>query len=54
MDPSSPRSKLIYHDDMVYENWIGFRSILVHKDILVIKQYCMGDNEQGHWIELID
>ena len=36
MGPNGPRLELIYHDDMVYEDWIGFRFILMHKNILVI------------------
>ena len=47
MGPSGPRSKLIYHDDTVYEGWIGSRFTLVHKGVLVIMQGCIGNNEQG-------
>ena len=36
MDASSLHSKLIYHDDMVYESWIDFQFTLVHNGILVI------------------
>ena len=36
MGLSGPRSKLIYPDDMVYEGWIDFMFILVHKGILLI------------------
>ena len=36
MGPSGPRSKFIYHDDTVYEGWIGSWFILVHKGVLVI------------------
>ena len=36
MGPNGPHSELIYHDDMVYENWIDSRFILVHKGFLVI------------------
>ena len=45
--PSSSRSKLIYHDDMVYEGWIDSKFILVYKSIWVIMQGCTGDSEQG-------
>ena len=27
---------LIYHDDIIYEDWIGFRFIFMHKSDLVI------------------
>ena len=54
MGPSSPYFKLIYHDDMVYESWIGPRFILVHKDVLVITQGCIRDSEQGLQIRVID
>ena len=47
MGPSGPYSELICHDDMVYEGWIDTKFIFVHKDILVIMQDCIGDNEQG-------
>ena len=47
MGLSGPRFKLIYHDDTVYEGWIGSRFILMHKGILVILQDCIGDNEQS-------
>ena len=40
-------SKVIYHDDMVYEGWIDSRFILVHKGILVIMKDYIEDNEQG-------
>ena len=32
----SPRFKLIYHDDIIYEGWIGYRFTLMHKGVLVI------------------
>ena len=35
MGPSGPRSKFIYHDDMIYNGQIDYRSILVHKGVLV-------------------
>ena len=47
MGPSGPRSKLIYHDDIVYEGCISSRFTLVHKGVLVIMQGCIGNNEQG-------
>ena len=43
MSHSSPYSKLIYHDDMVYEDWIDFKFTLMHKDTLVIMQGCIGE-----------
>ena len=30
MGPSSPCTKFIHHDDMVYEGWIDSRFTLVH------------------------
>ena len=36
MGPSSPRSELIYHDGMTYDDWIGFCFTLVHKGVFVI------------------
>ena len=54
MGLNGPCSKLIYHDDRVYEGWIDFRFIFVHKGVLIIMQDCIGDNEQGIWIRLID
>ena len=45
MDLNGPYSELIYHDGMVYEGWIDFKFIFVHKGILVIIQDCIGDNE---------
>ena len=54
MGPCGFYFKLIYHDDTVYESWIGFRFTLVHKDIMIIMQGCIGDSEQGLWIGLID
>ena len=36
MGVNGPRFELIYHDDMVYEGWIGSRSIIIHKGVLVI------------------
>ena len=54
MDPSGTLFELIYHDDMIYESLIDFRFILVHKGVLIIMQGCIGDNEQGLYIGLID
>ena len=54
MGPNSPRSKLIYHDGTIYEGWIDSKFTIVHKDVLVITQGCMGNSEQGIWIGLID
>ena len=47
MIPMVLDSKLIYYDGIVYEGWIGFRFILIHKVIFVILQGCIGDSEQG-------
>ena len=52
--PSGLCSKLIYHNDMIYEGQISFQSTLVHKGVLVIAQYCTEDSEQVLWIGLID
>ena len=54
MGPSGPHSKPIYHDDMVYEGWIGSRFILMHKGVLVIMQGCTRNNKQGLRFGLID
>ena len=35
MGPNGPRSKLKYHDDMVYEGQIGSQFTLMHKDFLI-------------------
>ena len=36
MGPNSSHSELIYHDDMVYNGWIGSQFIFMHNGILVI------------------
>ena len=54
MGPNGPHFKLIYHDNMVYEDEIGYRFTLMHKGVLVTTQGCIGDSEQVLWIELID
>ena len=54
IDPNGPYFELIYHDSTVYEGQIGSRFFLMHKSVLVITQSCIGDNEQGLQIELID
>ena len=54
MDPSVTLFELIYNDDMIYESLINSTSILVHKGVLIIMQGCIGDNEQGLYIGLID
>ena len=51
---NGPHSKLIYHDVIVYEDWIDFRFILVHKGVLVIMQGYIWDSEQSLWFGLID
>ena len=51
---NGPRFEFIYHDDTIYEDWISFRFILMHKGIFVITQDCIEDDEQGLWFELID
>ena len=47
MSPNYPRSKLIYHDGMIYEGWIGFRFTLVHKGYFGNYARLLGDGEQG-------
>ena len=47
MCPSDTRSKLVYHNDTFYEGWIDSGFILVHKGLLIIKQGCTRDNEEG-------
>ena len=54
MDSNDPRSELIYHNDTIYEDWIGSKFIFVYKGVLAIKQDYTKDSEQGLWIELID
>ena len=54
MGHNGPHFRLIYHDDKIYEGWIGSKVILVHKSVLVITQGCIEDNEQGLWIGLMD
>ena len=54
MGPTGPRFELIYHDDIVYEDWIGSWFTLMHKVVFVIMQCCIGDNEQVLWIGLTD
>ena len=53
MGLNGPSSKLMCHDDTVYEGWIDFRFTLVHKGTLVIMQGCTRDSEQSLWIGLI-
>ena len=36
MSPYGPRFKLIFLDDTIYEGWMRFWFIFVHKDVLVI------------------
>ena len=36
MGPNGLCFELIYHDDIVYEGWIGSKFILVHKSVLAI------------------
>ena len=45
MGLNGPYSKLIYHDDMFYEDWVSSRFILVHKGILEIMQGFTEDNK---------
>ena len=47
MGSSGHHSKLIDHENTIYEGWIDFRFILVHKGILVIIQGCIRNSEQG-------
>ena len=37
MGPNDPYSELIYHNDMIYEDWIGSKFIFVYKGVLAIK-----------------
>ena len=53
MSPSDPPSKLIYHDDTIYEGWIDFRFIFVDKSVLVILHNYTRDNK-GLYFGLID
>ena len=46
MGPNSSHSELIYHDDMVYNGWIGSQFIFMHNGILVNMQGSTGDNKQ--------
>ena len=41
MDPSGPRSELIYLVDMGYEGWIDSKFTFVHNDVLIIMQGCI-------------
>ena len=54
MGPNGLCSKLIYHDDIVYDDQINSKFVLVQKGVLVITYDCIGDNEHGPWIGLID
>ena len=45
MDPSGPRSELIYLVGMGYKGWIGSKFTFVHKGVLVITQGCIGISE---------
>ena len=54
MGPSGPPSELIYLVGKGYEGQIDSRFTFVHKGILLITQGCIGVNEQGLWIGLID
>ena len=54
MGPNGPCSKLIYHDDTVYEVVIGSRFTLMHKGVFLIMQGCTNDSKQGLQIGLID
>ena len=47
MSPNGPCYELIYHDVTVYEDCIGSKFILMHKDVLVIIKGCTGDNGQS-------
>ena len=51
---NGPHSEHIYHDDTIYKGWIGSKFTIMHKDVLVITQDCIGDSEQILWIGLID
>ena len=54
MGPIGPLFKFIYHNDMVYEGWIGSMFTLMHKVVLVIMQGCTRGQKQILKIGLID
>ena len=45
MCPSGSHTKLIYHVNTVYEDWIGSWFTLAHKNILVTMQGCIEDSK---------
>ena len=47
MGLNGPYTKLIYHDNTVFESWIDFRFTLMHKGVLVIIKGCIEDSEKG-------
>ena len=47
MSPNSPYFDLICHVVMVYEGLFDSRFTLIHKGILVMEQFCIGDSEQS-------
>ena len=47
MSPNSPCFDLICHVVMVYEGLFDSRFTLIHKGILVMEQFCIGDSEQS-------
>ena len=45
MGPNGPYFELIFLDDTVYEGWMRFQFIFVHKGVLVIIQGYIGISE---------
>ena len=45
MCPSGPHSELIFLDDMIYDGWMGFQFIFMHKGVLVIMEDCTRNSE---------
>ena len=54
MGPNGPRSELIYLVGMGYEDWIDSKFTFMNKGVLVITHGCIGVNEQGLQIRIIN
>ena len=54
MGSNGHRSELIYLVGMGYEDWIDSRFTFVNKGVLVITHGCIGVNEQGLYIRIIN
>ena len=54
MGSSDPYYELIYLVGVGYEGQIGSRFTFVHKSVLVITHGCIGVNEQGLYIRIIN